>query len=111
MSPYWMVLPAGLCVCFSSWLAYQKPAKTAGWFLVVMVLLSAFNGLLWAVASRLSVDGRQLFSVSALWDATTITAYSLLPLLLCGVRLNGWSWLGLVLMVAGALLITFSKEG
>ncbi len=108
MSPYLFLLPAALCLCLSSGLAYGRH-REAAWFLWAMACLSALNGLLWGFGSRYCVDQRQVYSLSVVWDAVTLTAYNVLPLILFGVRLSPAAWMGFVLVVSGALLISNSK--
>lgn len=108
MTPYLFLLPAAVCLCCSSALAYGK-YREASWYLWAMALLSALNGLLWGLGSRFCVDQRQTYSLSVVWDAVTLTAYNVLPLLAFGVRLSPTAWAGFVLVVTGAVLISNSK--
>lgn len=108
MSPYLILLPAALCLCVSATLAYSRH-REAAWYLWALAGLSAFNGLLWGLGSRLCTDHRQTYSLSVVWDAVTLTAYNVLPLLAFGVRLSPTAWAGFVLVVTGAVLISNSK--
>jgi uncharacterized membrane protein len=105
VSPFAMLLPAAVALLLSSWLCYQPTLKERWWFLPVVAAMSGANGLLWAVAARLSIDNRQTYSVSVAWDVLTMAAYNLLPLLACGVRLSPLSWVGFALVVLGACLV------
>lgn len=105
MSPFLVLLPAAAVLGASSWLSYQAAHRPAAWFLPAMAGFSAVNGLLWGLASRWSATDRQLYSVSVAWDVVTLTAFNLLPLVACGVRLSPTAACGVGLVVLGACLV------
>lgn len=105
MSPFLMIAFATPFLLLSSWLCYQTHFKPRWWFLPAVALMSCVNGLLWAMAARLSADNRQLFSVSVCWDVLTLAAYNVLPLVVVGVRLTPTAFVGFVLVVTGACLV------
>lgn len=105
MSPFLMLAPAAGFLLLSSWLCYQPGLKARPWFLPAVAAMSGANGLLWALAARLSESGRQLYSVSVAWDVLTMAAYNVLPLAVVGVRLSPAGWAGFALVVLGACLV------
>jgi uncharacterized membrane protein len=102
----WTLLPVALvALCLGSWLSYRPEFKASPWFPAVMAGLFVANGLLWAWACRVSGSGRELFAYSIAYDAATVLAYSVLPLVVVGVRLTPAAWLGLGMVVCGACLV------
>lgn len=102
----WLLLiPIALVLCLGSWLSYAH--KTAGWYVPVFVAIQVALGLLWCWASR-TLDARTLYSFGLVWDVLTVAAYSVLPLVLCGVRLSPVAWCGFGLVLIGAVVCKFT---
>lgn len=103
MTPWVFLLPCAVVMLAGSWLSYSGH-KAAWWFPWSLGALAALNGVLWALAARLS-NTRTLYQLGAAWDGVTVLAYSILPLLAFGVRLTPLSGAGVVLVIAGACLV------
>ncbi len=100
-----MACPAFL---LGAWASYAK--RDSQWFPWICVGIGALNAVMWIWAARSAASQRQLFAISAAWDAAMLVAYYLLPLVAFGVKLEWKGALGLVLLVAGAWFISLSKE-
>lgn len=102
----WLILiPTAIVLCAGSLLSYSGDFKTRWWFNPLMIFLFVLAGLLWSWAVRLASDNKQLFVFSVAGDAITIFAYSILPILLFGVKLTVWGWVGFGLVLCGTLIL------
>lgn len=107
MSPWLSLIPIAFIMCVGSYLSYQRNIKDSVWFAIAMVILATFNALLWVAAVRWSESQRQLFSISICIDVLTVLAYSVLPLIACGVKLSPTALVGVGLVVVGSALVKF----
>ena len=106
MGPWWALLPAAATLFTGAYLSYQKWARDAGWFPWVIAACWTTNALLWVWAARRVPGGnRELYSLSVAWDVITLAAFNVLPLVLAGVRLGPTAFAGLLMVVAGAVLV------
>ena len=105
MNAFWMLLPASIVNAGASMLSYQPHLRERWWFIVVIASCSTLNGLTWSIASRLSINNRELFTLSLIWDAIAIFSYSVLPIMVCGVRLSPVAWSGFAMVVMGAIIV------
>lgn len=109
MSPYLLLIPQTFLMCLGSYISYDRNLQTRPWFVYVLGLLSLATGTLWAITARLATSPRQLFTLSLVWDCVTVAAYSLLPLLVSGVRLSPVGYLGFLLILLGVGLVKWSE--
>lgn len=105
--PWAILIPAFLCLCLGSYVSYTKDFKQGPWFLPMFLVVQIVTGFLWCFAARVS-EPRVLFTFGLLWDLIGILAYSVLPLLVCGVRLSPTAWCGLALTVIGVSMVKWS---
>lgn len=107
MSPWLSLIPIAFIMCVGSYLSYQRNIKDSVWFAIAMVILATFNALLWVAAVRWSESQRQLFSISICIDVLTVLAYSVLPLVVLGVKLTTPSMVGVVMVIVGSIIVKF----
>lgn len=106
--PYVVLLLALYFV--GAWMTYSKPFRESAAFPTAFVAISALSGLLWVYATRQTTP-RGILTLSAICDAGMIVAYYCLPLALFGVRANGPTVTGIVLIVAGAAVVKCGEQG
>ncbi len=107
MNPFLSLIPIGFIMAIGSYLSYQRNIKDSSGFLIVMIALAVSNAVLWVNACRWCDSQRQLYSLSIAIDCVTVISYSVLPLLVCGVRLSPIAIVGVIMVVTGAILVKF----
>jgi drug/metabolite transporter (DMT)-like permease len=104
VTPYHLIPVAAVLMCCGSWLSYgacrQKP-----WQPFLTGAVACLSGILWGWAAKLADGPRGVFAASCVWDALAIGCWSVLPLVLWGVRLSPVGWAGFALVVIGAFLV------
>jgi uncharacterized membrane protein len=108
VNAYFVVCVAFVLYALASWLSYHPSHKDRVWFPWLMVSISATGGFLWMWVVRLCDTKRDLYSAAVAWDVAVMVAYSVLPLLVFGVKLSPVAWVGFWLVVIGAILV---KQG
>lgn len=105
MNPWFLLPVAALVFVAGAAASYLPRVRDSGWFPAVLVGSSVLSALAWVWTARLAATPRHLFSLGVAWDFTVLAAYTLVPLCLCGVRLSALSAAGLVLVLAGIVLV------
>lgn len=106
--PWALIILVAPLLCAGSFLSYRKEWAESPWFPPVFILLQVVAGLIWVLAVRVSTP-RTLFSFGLTWDVLTVAAFSVLPLVLCGVRLSPLGWFGFLLAILGGALVIWSE--
>lgn len=106
--PWIILVPVFVCLCCGSYVSYTKECKEGPWFLPLFLAIQLITGFFWCFAARIS-EPRVLFTFGLVWDVIAILAFSVLPLVLCGVRLSPVAWCGLGLMLAGLGLVKWGE--
>lgn len=99
---WFLLIPITLGLCFGSWASYEK--KQAVWYIPAFMTIQVYLGLLWCYLAR-HTDCKTLYSFGLVWDVLTVLAYTVMPLVLCGVKLGPAGWVGFGLMVVGTLIV------
>lgn len=103
MTPWLAMIPVTLILFAGSFLSYHRAER--GWFPFAFVGLSVVYSVCWAWACVATESKRQLYSIGVAMDVATLAAYSLMPLLLSGVRLSATAGCGVMLVLFGACLV------
>ena len=106
---FWPLLIIFGCYLLGAWMTYTPWFRDSDRYPLAFVLVSVLMAIVWVYASR-STTQRGILTLSAICDAAMILAYYVLPILAFGVRVNGLTVLGVVLIVAGAVSVKFGES-
>lgn len=87
----------------SAMMSYSNKAQSAKWYFPVGVGMAMLANFLWLHIAKISV-GHETFVRGLVWDSMIVMCYVLVPIILYGIRLTGFTALGAALIVAGMFL-------
>lgn len=106
---FWPLAIIFSCYLIGAWMTYTPWVRDSDRYPLAFVLVSVIASVTWVYASR-STTHRGILTMSAICDAGMILAYYVLPILAFGVRVNGLTVLGVLLIVAGAVSVKFGES-
>lgn len=102
----WMFLGlAALVYVAGCWLTYNNDLKPYWWYIPLGVALGGVINAIWFWAAKTFTDKDKMYVFGLTWDGMLMGIYYLMPLILFGTKLDRWGWLGLILIVAGAMIL------
>jgi multidrug transporter EmrE-like cation transporter len=108
----WLVLVViGLLYVCSAYLSYNEEWRRTDWFWPVSVVLGLVISSVWFAMVKYLDDKQRIYVYSLCWDSLMCGTFYLVPLIFFGVKLDRWSVLGLILMIAGVMLIKVRSLG
>lgn len=105
----WYLLLIFACYLAGSWMTYTPWFRDSDRYPLSFIVISVVMATAWVYASR-TTNQRGLLTMSAVCDTAMILAYYVLPLIAFGVRANGLTVLGVLLIVAGAVSVKFGES-
>lgn len=105
MNPWLVLIPVVFMFLVGSVFSYRPGLRASPWFGPVYMVVSVGCALCWVWACRQFDDQRRIYFLSLVWDSLMVACYYLLPLLAFEMRFNRWVWFGVVLMVAGLVVV------
>jgi len=85
--------------------------KNSHWYIVACVVCGMVSNTAWAVLMQVTKDNAERFLLGQVWDFIPLVTFLLIPPLVYGVGLAGWKlWLGLAMIIAGTILISYSDK-
>jgi len=106
---YLILAFAALTNAVATWFYFNEEAKRQWWFAPMVIVICNVFSVQWLLLVYSAGDNnRKLFFGSVTWDALITITSAAVPILLCGVRLSATAWVGLLLIIAGLLLLKFS---
>jgi uncharacterized membrane protein len=100
-----LVALCSLIYFFGCWLTYCESWKEKWWYIPLGVMLGMVANAVWFLAVKMVADRDKVFVMGLIWDLAVVFIYTLTPILLFGVSWNRWTVLGLILMVAGVMIV------
>lgn len=101
---YFLFLAGFLLYVFSVCLQYVPALKSSSAYYAIGLSVAIAVNLLWLTVAKLASDGKQLYMYGIYWDAMIVASFSIVPVLFYGVRISGYSLLGLGLILTGTIL-------
>ncbi len=103
MNPYLLLVPVlVLCLAGSAWTYSDDRGKS---FVIGMAVLGAMCAALFAVGVRELDSKARVWVFSLCWDVVMLFSYYAVPILVLGVRVSPGVLAGMLLVVAGLVLV------
>lgn len=90
--------------------SYSDFDKTGWEFFAVNFGTSVFVSLIWYWVCR-NLDKEKLYVYSLTWDTMVTCLFYFAPILLCGMKIDRWGVVGMLMMIAGLAVIKFRTLG
>ena len=85
-------------------LSYQEGLKSKAWFIPLGMMISVIaSGVWFFIASKTPKSSMYLYA--NVWDAMIAFTYAITPLVLFGVKLNTYGYIGLFAIILGLSLL------
>lgn len=102
----WLCLVMVSCLSIvCAYLTYTEEARRQWWFIPLCTGLGSIWVLAWFVMVRYLDDKEQIYFYSLCWDTSLVMIYYLVPVLFFNVELTRYGGMGLLLMLAGLVLL------
>lgn len=88
--------------------SYSVGLKQSNWYFPVGLTLAIIVNILWLYIAKHSPDKNELYIRALIWDAMIVGAFVVVPLVMHGVRLSGWTLVGCIFIIIGLVLTKVS---
>lgn len=88
-------------------ISYSSTFKQSPWYFPVAIVLGSIGTSMWFYGCKLLATKEEIFLFGLMWDVVLVFVFYGIPIVLIGVKLDGWTALSAVLILAGILLLKF----
>ncbi len=93
---------------FYSYINYSKKIKESIYFFPMGILLSLIGNLFWLLISKEIKSDNKMIIYALIFDGMVMTTFTLIPVLLFGIKLNMTGMIGLMITATGLILLKLS---
>lgn len=102
---WWMLLLSFFMYCVCAYFSYSDEMRKKPWFIPVAVGLGTVVSTIWFITVRWLDDKQKIYVFSLFWDFVMMFVYYFLPIVWFGVKLDKWAAVGMLMMVAGLVIV------